>query len=206
MSQIDAVIFDMDGVLCHLDDDVRIGFLAKLTGHSPDFIRQAIWGSGFEDRADEGEYSAEEYLEGFGKCLQSTISRDDWVAYRKSGMTPMLPMVELATELSKSMPACVLTNNGFLLVDEIGRLFPELSLFGDRIWSSAHFGCRKPSVEIYRQTCLRLGSDPARTLMIDDRAENIDGAMSAGLKGHLFEDIENLKTFLRASEVRPSIQ
>jgi glucose-1-phosphatase len=197
MGQIDAVIFDMDGVLCHLDDDARIANLSTLTGHPADFIRQAIWDSGFEDQADEGAFSAEEYLEGFGKRLQKPLTRDDWVAYRKSGMTPIPPMVELAKELSKSTSTCVLTNNGFLLIDEIGRLFPELGpIFGNRIWCSADFRCRKPSPEIYLQTCLRLGSEPARTLMIDDREDNIEGAKTAGLMGHLFKDSQTLQTFL----------
>ena len=56
----------MDAVLCHLDDTKRIQYLHDLSGMRHHDIEYAIWGSGFEDRTDAGEFSIEEYLEEFG--------------------------------------------------------------------------------------------------------------------------------------------
>ena len=52
----EAVIFDMDDVLCRYDLGRRLRALSRITGKMPRDIRAAIWDSGFEDAADSGGY------------------------------------------------------------------------------------------------------------------------------------------------------
>ena len=61
-----AIVFDMDGVLCELRDAARLDYLSRLCGKAPEAIKSEVWDSGFEDRSDSGELSADQYLEGFG--------------------------------------------------------------------------------------------------------------------------------------------
>ena len=63
---INAVVFDMDGVLCRYRIERRLAMLASWSGQSPDAIHAAIWRSGFEDEAERGVVSADEYLREFG--------------------------------------------------------------------------------------------------------------------------------------------
>lgn len=184
---VSAVLFDMDDVLCVLDDEARIQYLHELSGMRHDDIAYAIWGSGFEDRTDAGEFTAEDYLVEFGDRINYPISRQEWCEYRKSGMTPIPPMLEFATSLKSTHKLGILTNNGLLLQQEIETLFPELRpIFGDNILCSAQFGVRKPEPEVFRAACLALGSEPRETLFIDDRLVNVQGAELAELVGFCF--------------------
>jgi putative hydrolase of the HAD superfamily len=53
-------------------------------------------------------------------------------------------------------------------------------------FSSCYVGLRKPDPAIYRRALDILGSAPTRTLFIDDRQENVDGAAGAGMRAIRF--------------------
>ncbi len=186
---IRAAIFDMDGVLCEFSDDRRIGYLHKLTQRGHEELRDAIWTSGFETQSDKGHFSTEEYLAGFGERIGHPITRSQWIQFRSCGMTPDLNVLKLARMLSIEVRVAVLTNNGPLLKETIHQMFPELfPIFGMDVFVSSEFKTSKPDPDIYKLLCSRLKVSPSDTLMIDDRAENIEGAVNAGLHGIHFVD------------------
>lgn len=195
---IDAFIFDMDDVLCTYDVGRRISALASLSGRPDAEIRQAIWESDFLDRADRGEYSAEAYLEEFGRLLGTKLSRAQWVEARRVSMTPDLPMLDLVQSLGKSRRLALLTNNDRLLSETIDDLFPELRpLFGSHLYVSADLALAKPDPDIFRAVCKRVGADTRHSFFIDDLAVNVAGAKEAGLQGHVFRGVTG---FLEALE------
>lgn len=55
-SAITFVIFDMDGVLAHLDRDKRLEWLSRTTGKIPEHFNATVWHSDFERSAEAGEY------------------------------------------------------------------------------------------------------------------------------------------------------
>jgi putative hydrolase of the HAD superfamily len=52
--------------------------------------------------------------------------------------------------------------------------------------SSCYVGLRKPGLPIYRRALDILGGQPSRILFIDDREENVAGAVEAGMTGVRF--------------------
>jgi len=197
LRDLEAIIFDMDGVLCHLDDDARLNHLREATGRTVTEICGAIFESGFEDESDRGAYSAGGYLEEFGHRLNTDLRVEDWVQYRKTGMTPIRESLEVAARLAGSHKLALLTNNGLLLIQEIDVIFPELRrTFGQHLYCSAHFGVQKPEPEVFLQACRRLGSNPAKTLMIDDVEANVAGARAASLYGYHFVSPGDLRDAL----------
>ncbi len=62
----------------------------------------------------------------------------------------------------------------------------ELRWYFKVAFSSCYVGLRKPDPAIYRRALDILGSAPDRTLFIDDRQENVDGAVGAGMKAIRF--------------------
>lgn len=197
-SAIRLVIFDMDGVLDRYDLNARLEHLGAATGKSPDTIYAAIWGSGLEDAADAGQYSAKEYLKACSDRVGARITRDAWVAARRAAMAPNREVLSLASVLKQRTGIAVLTNNGFLVKETFGQMFPELPpLFGDRLHVAAEFGIRKPDPEVYRRLAGRHGIVPQAAMMIDDKPENVAGAEVAGLTGHRFANAEELTQRLK---------
>jgi HAD superfamily hydrolase (TIGR01509 family) len=196
---IRLVIFDMDGVLDRYDLGARLSRLAAATGKSAEAIHTAIWKSGFEDAADAGKFSAEEYLKGFEERIGAPVSRATWIAARRAAMLPNRDVLELAKRLKQRAGIAVLTNNGFLVRDSFDELFPELPpLFGERLHVAAEFGAKKPDPEVYRRLVARHGIEPTSAMMIDDKPENVEGAEAAGLAGHGFTGIDGLRREFRA--------
>jgi putative hydrolase of the HAD superfamily len=64
--------------------------------------------------------------------------------------------------------------------------------------SSCYLGLRKPDLVIYKRTLDILGRPPERILFIDDRAENVAGAVAAGMHGIQFHGAESLRQELSA--------
>jgi len=197
MTGVRLAIFDMDDVLCVYDRDARIEALARLSGRTPDQILRAIWHSGFEGLSDAGRLDATTYLAGFGKRLGYPITRDEWVAIRKLSMRPSPDVLALVEEVKTRAEVALLTNNGFLVAEEMARLFPEVPpLFGDHVFASAMFGTKKPDPAIYRALTARLGVPPEQAFFTDDKPRNVHGAEAAGLTGHIFRGITGLRAAL----------
>ena len=202
---IEAFIFDMDDVLCTYDVGRRVSALATLSGRPEGEIRQAIWESDFLDRADRGEFSAEAYLEEFGRLLGKTLSRVQWVEARRLSMTPDLPMLDLVRSLGQSHRLALLTNNDRLLSETIDDLFPELRpLFGSHLYVSADLALAKPDPEIFRMVCHRVGTDTESSFFIDDLAVNVAGAKEAGLQGHVFKGVTGFLEVLERAGITPA--
>jgi len=202
---IEAFIFDMDDVLCTYDVGRRVSALATLSGRPEGEIRQAIWESDFLDRADRGEFSAEAYLEEFGRLLGAALSRAQWVEARRLSMTPDLPMLNLVRALGQNHRLALLTNNDRLLSETIDDLFPELRpLFGSHLYVSADLALAKPDPEIFRAVCHRVGADTERSFFIDDLAVNVAGAKEAGLQGHVFKGVTGFLEVLERAGITPT--
>ncbi len=63
--------------------------------------------------------------------------------------------------------------------------------------SSCYLGLRKPDEAIYQRALEILGRRAERVLFIDDRAENVVGAVTAGMKAIKFDGAEELRLDLK---------
>jgi glucose-1-phosphatase len=181
---IKIVVFDMDGVLCHYRIERRLALLAAWSGRSPEAIHVAIWGSGFEDEAERGGLSADDYLRGFGERLGYPLSAAQWVEARRVAMEPDLAVLALARQLSAARPVGMFTNNPWLLQRHMAEVFPAVpALFGTRAVVSAELGRSNPDPEAFRRLAARLACAPDEILFFDD-ASYVAGAREAGLVAH----------------------
>ncbi len=191
------VLFDMDDVLCRYDWRGRVSALSLLSGRSFAELEAEIWNSGFEDASDTGQIDADAYLAGFAARLGVPFTRDAWIANRRAAMTPWPDMLDLAKAISRQASVAILTNNGHLTGEHIDTLFPELRpVFGDRICVSAQFNTQKPDPDVYLRALAHLGFAPRQTIFTDDKPENVEGAIAAGLHGHVHAGSEALRARL----------
>lgn len=66
----------------------------------------------------------------------------------------------------------------------------------EQMFISAELGMVKPDPEIYRHVARELGIEPAEMVFIDNKAENVAGAESIGVTGHVFTGVASLRSFL----------
>jgi glucose-1-phosphatase len=182
---IQMVVFDMDGVLCRYRIERRLALLASWSGQPPEAIHAAIWASGFEDEAERGVLSADEYLRGFGERMHYPLSAAQWVEARRVAMEPDQAVLALTRLLRRARPVGMFTNNPWLLQRHIAEVFPAVpELFGTRAVFSAELGRSKPDPEAFRRLAARLECAPDEILYFDDDASYVAGAKEAGLSAY----------------------
>lgn len=191
---IRVVLFDMDGVLCRYDLACRLEVLQVISGRPAAEIKQALWDSGFEDAADAGAYpTAETYLAAFAERLGHQLSREQWIAARRSSMFPSVQTLRLAATLSGRRRIALLSNNGPLMKEAFAEIFPEAeAIFAGAAYFSCEFGGKKPDAAVFSAVLDRLSATPAEVLFIDDKAHNADGANAAGLHAIHFTGHDDL--------------
>jgi hypothetical protein len=114
-------------------------------------------GSGFEDEAERGVLSADDYWRGFGERMHYPLSAAQWVEARQVAMEPDGALLALVRLLRVARPVGMFTNNPWLLQRHIGEVFPAvLELFGTHAVFSAELGRSKPDPEAFRHLATRL--------------------------------------------------
>jgi putative hydrolase of the HAD superfamily len=194
---ISAVVFDMDGVLCHYRIERRLALLSAWSGRSPEAIRAAIWSSGFEADAELGLISADDYLKGVRERLGYPLSAAQWVEARRAAIEPDLAMLALARQLGAKRAVGMLTNNPLLLKRHIADVFPAIAeIFGPRALFSSELGRTKPDPEVFRRVAARLAVAPGETVYFDDDERYVVGAREAGLFAHRAEGVASVRAAL----------
>lgn len=181
-------VFDMDDVLYDYDWSTRMAGLTELTGHDLGELRRRWWNDRGEWAAEAGHYgSADDYHRAWVDAIGVDVPVDAWVANRRSGMTAWpesIAAVERAAELGQ---VSLLTNNGPLVEAHLATIAPEIAhLFGEHLRTSSYYGARKPDPEVFRALLREYGADPADVFFADDLVENVRGAESVGITGHVF--------------------
>lgn len=99
-----------------------------------------------------------------------------------------LPMVDLVRRIrAAGMPVALVSNS--LGRDCYARV--DLEELFDVSVISGQVGVRKPSREIYRIACDRLGVEPDECVLVDDLEHNLVGAARLGIAGILHRTAEN---------------
>lgn len=189
-----AVVFDVGNVLYdwnirhfyrqHIKDPARLDFFLEHV-LTPEWHFQHDAGQAFSDTSKElialhPEFQDEIAL--FGPHFSQTIT----------GMVDGMEKL-FAAVVSTGIPLFAITN----FSAEFWAPFRvrEAHIFDHfaGIIVSGEEKMTKPDPAIYALAIERFQIDPATSLFIDDRRENIDAAQKAGMIGHLFTDADNLR-------------
>src|SRR5262245_29226351 len=194
----------MDGVLCRYRIDRRLALLAAWSGRTPDAIHAAIWRSGFEDEAERGLLSADDYLKGFGERMGYPLSAEQWVEARRAAIEPDAGVLALAQHLGTARPVGMLTNNPLLLKRHIAEVFPAVAaIFGPRAVFSAELGRCKPEPDAFHRLATRLAVAPGEILYLDDDATYVAGARAAGLLADRVDGATAVRASLASHGLEP---
>jgi putative hydrolase of the HAD superfamily len=192
-----AVIFDLDGVIRHWNDDqldeveAAFGLPARTildVAFSPDLGPAAVTG-----RLTYREWMdaiRERVLAAHGDGVSGAL--DEWEA--NVGLVDT-DMVQVLRAVRPQATVALLSNGTTRLRRDLHvlDLLDEL----DVVFNTAELGIAKPDPAVFRLVCAQLDVDPAEAVFVDDLAENVDGARAAGLRGHQHVDPTGTATFLR---------
>lgn len=181
---ISAVIFDFYGVFC------SDAYLTWQDSHFDitDPVRQRF--NALASRNDAGELTlAEFYAEA---AAIASLPLEQTITELGNAMKLDQSVVDLTGRLrDKGIKIGLLSNSPTSLYDTIDG-FGIRSLF-DSVLCSAEAGASKPKPEIFALILAKLSASASKSVFVDDRQVNIDGAKRAGLIGILFTTATELE-------------
>ena len=180
--RIEAVVFDMDGVLVdteHLWDEVREALTEEWGGRYTPEAQEAMMGM---SSPEWSRYLHEVVgLREPPEAISAEVVRRMLARYEMD-----LPVVPGAVEAVRRLSGAgyrlaVASSSNRELIDGVLRRLQLTELFQATV-SSEEVARGKPAPDVYLETARRLGVEPARCAAIEDSASGIRAAHSAGMR------------------------
>ena len=184
---IKNVIFDFGQVLVHFIPN----YMTKAYIENESDVRlteEVIFDRLYWDKLDAGTITDDEVVELIKERLPERLWQNAEKAFRN--WIYNIPQIEGMEEnviklKEKGINICILSNisKGFA---ERYEEIPILKHFDKFVFSST-CGMVKPNKDIFEHVLNKYNFKAEETLFIDDRKENIEGALSVGINGYLFD-------------------
>ena len=195
-----AVVFDYGMVLSGPPDPAAHAALERLTGLSADRLDALYWADRLD--YDAGKLTGDAFWRKIAREAGLKPSESEiaelirWDAAMWLTQNPAMLDWQLAIK-QRGLLTAIVSNMGDTVHQAMERELPWLSRF-DVLVFSYELRVVKPNAAIYRYALEKLGTQPAETLFIDDRAENVQAAVALGMKGTIFSTVAQLRVDLQA--------
>lgn len=199
---IRAVFFDLGKVL--LDFDWEVVCKDATTWCDTDPVQMIRWiaTSPQTHEYECGRLTSHQFFDHARTALGFRGRFEDFAELWSDIFTEIPETVALVRELKGRLPLALLSNTNELHVEWVMAHWDFMHLFDDMVLSFRE-GCAKPGPEIYQHALARLSVKPAEAFFVDDRPENVAGAMAAGMDAVPFTDGAALRAALVQRGVLP---
>jgi len=197
-SAVELVLFDVGGVLGSngWDGEQRDAAIERFHLDPADFQYRHEETVG---ALEAGQISLDEYLDVtvFGEVRSFT--KDEFRRFMFEQSVPWPESIAVARDLADSAVVRMATLNNECAELNTYRIerFGLADIF-PTFFTSCWLGTRKPTHDIYARVLGMTQADPARTLFIDDRVQNLRPAEGLGMQTVHYRDAERLRLEMRA--------
>lgn len=195
---IDALLFDLGGVLVHIDFTLVTARWAELAGRPHAEMQSRFAHGEAYARHERGEIDIAAYCESLRRDLGVDIDDDALVdGWQRVFISEIEPTARLVRELQGRIPMYVFSNtNATHHAFWRARYASALEPF-DRIFVSSEIGARKPEREAFERVAGEIGAPLGRILFFDDTAANITAARELGMPAVLVRSPEDVHAAVR---------
>lgn len=189
---IRGFLFDMGGVLCRVNEEAAWQAWQQHTGLPGETLRYELYDRGLKEEFDLGMKLPQGVALFLATRFEIEFSYADWKRIWGAVVTPDPEMDALALQLAQLAPTALASNT-----DPVHHAIMQSGLrclkqFREQVVSYKIYAA-KPDKRFYERAVQALGTDAGETLFIDDRADNVAGAIEAGLHGLLFTGIDKFR-------------
>lgn len=202
MKRINALLFDLGGVIVDLDYNKTIEAFEAIGLEDAEHLYNQFNQSKIFDEFEIGSISREEFIDLLQEKIPQKVSqskiKEAWNAmilgFEKSKL-------EQIKRYSEKIPCYLLSNTNEIHLEYIQTLlqevpFKNLELLFTKCYYSHIIGRRKPHRETFEWVLNDMGSSPEEVLFIEDSPQHIRGAEKAKIKtlhftnGRRLEDVD----------------
>lgn len=193
MKRIKNIVFDLGKVLYDFRYDRLLAFLKENGADTSDSntLLHAVDGIRYE----HGQIGSEEFISNVEKIIPNPVKRKDIIYYWQNVFYAEDEMIKYSQELRQNYPVYILSNTNELHWKFLLEKY-EIDKLADKLITSYEVGAMKPNIEIYRAAEKKFGILAEESVFIDDKLENVEGAIEAGWHGVHHVGIEETKSKL----------
>ena len=191
-----TILFDLGGVLVHLDWDGVCRRLVKLSGREDEFVRREVINGPIVRSSMKGLLGAREFHQALCGRLGVDLGYKDFVDLWNGLLSANETIVPLVEQLKSGYQLVLASNTDVIHFTHSVENFGVLGQF-DRQFLSYEIGLLKPDPAFFRHILRTLNTPAADCIFIDDRAENVESARTVGITSFRFEGNDQLQSDLR---------
>lgn len=195
---IQAIVFDMGGVLVHDDaSHLRLLEFDRMLGWEPGTLHQRLYSGPAWIAHSTGSLDSDAYWAEVGAGIEPQLPAD-FVYFKDNfwGGTLDEATIDLAWRLRRHYPVALLSNATPFLPDFLAQE-PHLQGLFDVTVISALVGMRKPDPAIYHLTGQRLELPLSTCVLVDDKTRNTDAAEAEGMPVVVYQNAAQTERSLR---------
>jgi putative hydrolase of the HAD superfamily len=195
--------FDMGRVLVQFDHGRMLRQIESVSGVDTERLRAILFGNGLMQPFEAGQLDDRAFYDAF---CEASGARPDFEALRwaiADMFTLNVPVLPLVAQLCQAgYPMGILSNTCEWHWVQCSRQFRIVGEGFSRHAFSCRLKAMKPHAEIYRAAADLAGFRPEEVFFVDDLAENVEGALAAGVDAVQFTSAAQLAHDLRQRGVR----
>lgn len=185
-----VVLFDLGRVLMHIDFDAFPNGLGLITPEQRAPYDAPL--KPFIRLYEEGKMTTEEFLDGLYAIFDCRFPQEQILeSFNDIIMEDNASILPFVNTVRSKYDVAILSNTCECHWDKVRHLSSTVKLF-PHIFTSFELGVMKPDRRVYDAVCASLNVAPHQILFIDDLAENVQGAIDAGMYGIVYSSSEQL--------------
>lgn len=196
--QVDFLYFDLGKVLIDFSYDIGARRLAALTGLPTPRLLATIFGGDNQIAYETGLIDTSEFARRVNRELQLDLPEELLVSAASEIFWPNWQIIPLVAALARAgWPLGILSNTCRAHWEYVTRNYHFLQhLFGPVILSY-EVQAMKPAAAIYDAAARLAEVPPERIFFVDDRSENVAGALAYGFQAVLYQSAQQTAGDLR---------
>lgn len=180
-----AVLLDLGGVVLGINVAQVFQTWAARAGVTADhFKHNWIMDEAYELH-ETGDIDFVEYARRQAQHFAVDMPISDWqVGWNAIWTEPYAQVVSLLPKVAQRFELYAFSNTNAVHAESFLNRYPDALAHFNTLFLSHEIGVRKPHPQAFRYVCDLIDIQPQEVLFIDDNADNINGARTAGLDAH----------------------
>ncbi|MFC1629727.1 HAD family hydrolase [Patescibacteria group bacterium] len=203
---IKNIIFDFGGVILKHKASHNEESLAEVFSISVERARDLFNKNHYMDDIIAGKSDSRQFISQLKEELNNQADVDELLQqwkelYKKEADELNIELLEFIDSLKEKYKVYLFTNT-IDIHDSYNSTRGVYEKF-NQVFKSFEEGFRKPEKESYQNVLGKISAEPEECVFIDDLEENVEAAISLGLKGIVFKNLDQLKKDLAELDIEP---
>ncbi len=197
---VKLVAFDMGGVMIRADESIPIAEFSRISGRSHDEVFSAIFSAEKKEPIETGRITPDDHARNSSEILGMEMDAGQFWRIHCTSHSPDPIVGSIVEATSEQIRIAIASNLPAPHWDWAKANLPYSDRFDPAVLSF-DIGVMKPDARYFETLIQMSGLQPGQIFFTDDNVANVEAAAKLGIWAYLFENVEKLRSDLKASGI-----